>query len=161
DETAYIDGYSFPAFFVKIFLPLIKSGIGVTAFFCFMFSWGELLLARKSVWPPGRYSAIAGFVEPGEMLEDTVARETLEEVGVEVTNLQYFGSQPWPFPHSLMVAFTAEYAGREVKPDGVEIEEAAWFDAEALPNLPPSVSISRRLITTVAAELARKHPRRN
>ncbi|MFZ9562797.1 MAG: NAD(+) diphosphatase [Burkholderiales bacterium] len=121
----------------------------------------ELLLARKSVWPPGRYSAIAGFVEPGEMLEDTVARETLEEVGVEVTNLQYFGSQPWPFPHSLMVAFTAEYAGREVKPDGVEIEEAAWFDAEALPNLPPSVSISRRLITTVAAELARKHPRRN
>ena len=121
----------------------------------------ELLLARKSVWPPGRYSAIAGFVEPGEMLEDTVARETLEEVGVEVTNLQYFGSQPWPFPHSLMVAFTAEYAGREVKPDGVEIEEAAWFDAEALPNLPPSVSISRRLITTVAAELARKHPRSN
>jgi NAD+ diphosphatase len=60
-----------------------------------------------------------------------------------------------------MVAFTAEYAGREVKPDGVEIEEAAWFDAEALPNLPPSVSISRRLITTVAAELARKHPRSN
>jgi NAD+ diphosphatase len=120
----------------------------------------ELLLARKSVWPPGRYSAIAGFVEPGEMLEDTVARETLEEVGVEVTNLQYFGSQPWPFPHSLMVAFTAEYAGREVKPDGVEIEEAAWFDAEALPNLPPSVSISRRLITTVAAELSQKYPRR-
>lgn len=120
----------------------------------------ELLLARKSVWPSGRYSAIAGFVEPGEMLEDTVVRETREEVGVEVTNLQYFGSQPWPFPHSLMVAFTAEYAGSEVKPDGVEIEEAAWFDAEALPNLPSSVSISRRLITTVAAELARKHPRR-
>ena len=58
-----------------------------------------------------------------------------------VTNLQYFGSQPWPFPHSLMVAFTAEYAGSEVKPDGVEIEEAAWFDVEALPNLPSSVSI--------------------
>jgi NAD+ diphosphatase len=94
------------------------------------------------------------------MLEDTVVRETREEVGVEVTNLQYFGSQPWPFPHSLMVAFTAEYAGSEVKPDGVEIEEAAWFDVEALPNLPSSVSISRRLITTVAAELARKHPRR-
>lgn len=119
----------------------------------------ELLLARKSVWPPGRYSAIAGFVEPGEMLEDTVVRETREEVGVEVGKLRYFGSQPWPFPHSLMVAFTAEYAGSEVKPDGVEIEEAAWFDAEALPHLPPSVSISRRLITTVAAELARKFPR--
>lgn len=119
----------------------------------------ELLLARKAVWPPGRYSAIAGFVEPGEMLEDTVVRETREEVGVEVGELRYFGSQPWPFPHSLMVAFTAEYAGSEVRPDGVEIEEAAWFDAEALPNLPPSVSISRRLITTVAADLAKKYPR--
>jgi len=118
----------------------------------------ELLLARKSVWQPGRYSAIAGFVEPGEMLEDTVARETREEVGVEVGALRYFGSQPWPFPHSLMVAFTAEYAGGELRPDGVEIEEAAWFDAEALPRLPPSVSISRRLIVTVAAELARLHP---
>lgn len=118
----------------------------------------ELLLARKSIWPPGRYSAIAGFVEPGEMLEDTVARETFEEVGVAVGNLRYFGSQPWPFPHSLMVAFTAEYAGGAVRPDGVEIEEAAWFDAEALPRLPPSVSISRRLITTVAAELARQFP---
>ncbi|MGA0025242.1 MAG: NAD(+) diphosphatase [Burkholderiales bacterium] len=119
----------------------------------------ELLLARKGIWPPGRYSAIAGFVEPGEMLEDTVARETREEVGVEVGELRYFGSQPWPFPHSLMVAFTAEYAGGKVTPDGVEIEEAAWFDAEALPRLPPSVSISRRLITTVAAELARQYPR--
>ena len=118
----------------------------------------ELLLARKSIWPPGRYSAIAGFVEPGEQLEDTVARETLEEVGVAVGNLRYFGSQPWPFPHSLMVAFTAEYAGGMVRPDGVEIEEAAWFDVEALPRLPPSVSISRRLITTVAAELARQFP---
>ncbi|MGE4112336.1 MAG: NAD(+) diphosphatase [Burkholderiales bacterium] len=119
----------------------------------------ELLLARKGIWPPGRYSAIAGFVEPGEMLEDTVARETREEVGVEVGALRYFGSQPWPFPHSLMVAFTAEYAGGKVTPDGVEIEEAAWFDAEALPRLPPSVSISRRLITTVAAELAQQYPR--
>lgn len=118
----------------------------------------ELLLARKGAWPPGRYSAIAGFVEPGEMLEDTVTRETREEVGVEVGNLRYFGSQPWPFPHSLMVAFTAEYAGGAVRPDGVEIEEAAWFDAGALPRLPPSVSISRRLITTVAAELARQYP---
>lgn len=120
----------------------------------------ELLLARKSEWAPGRYSAIAGFVEPGEMLEDTVARETMEEVGVKVGELRYFGSQPWPFPHSLMVAFTAEYAGGEVRPDGVEIEEASWFDAEALPNLPASVSISRRLITTVAADLARRIPRR-
>lgn len=118
----------------------------------------ELLLARKNIWPAGRYSAIAGFVEPGETLEDTVARETREEVGVEIGNLRYFGSQPWPFPHSLMVAFTAEYAGGAVRPDGVEIEEAAWFDAEALPRLPPSVSISRRLILAVAAELARQYP---
>lgn len=120
----------------------------------------ELLLARKSVWAPGRYSAIAGFVEPGEMLEDTVMRETMEEVGVKVGELRYFGSQPWPFPHSLMVAFTAEYAGGEIRPDGIEIEEAAWFDVEALPDLPPSVSISRRLITTVATDLARRMPQR-
>jgi NAD+ diphosphatase len=119
----------------------------------------ELLLARKAIWPAGRYSAIAGFVEPGEMLEDTVARETREEVGVEVGKLHYFGSQPWPFPHSLMVAFIAEYAGGAVRPDGVEIEEATWFDVEALPHLPPSISISRRLITTVAASLAQQYPR--
>src|SRR5436190_4269354 len=74
----------------------------------------RVLLARKAGWAANRYSAIAGFVEPGEMLEDTVARETREEVGVEVKNLNYFGSQPWPFPHSLMIAFTAEYARRAV-----------------------------------------------
>jgi NAD+ diphosphatase len=116
----------------------------------------RVLLARKAVWPPGRYSALAGFVEPGETLEDTVARETREEVGVEVRNIRYFGSQPWPFPHSLMIAFTAEYAGGELRPDGVEIEEARWFDAGELPKLPPSISISRRLIETITAELARK-----
>lgn len=111
----------------------------------------RVLLARKSGWPAGRYSALAGFVEPGEMLEDTVARETREEVGVEVKNIRYFGSQPWPFPHSLMIAFTAEYAGGEITPDGVEIEEARWFDAAELPKLPPSISISRRLIDTIAS----------
>jgi NAD+ diphosphatase len=111
----------------------------------------RVLLGRKAGWAPGRYSALAGFVEPGEMLEDTVVRETREEVGVEVKNIRYFGSQPWPFPHSLMIAFTAEYAGGEITPDGVEIEEARWFDAAQLPNLPPSISISRRLITTIAA----------
>jgi NAD+ diphosphatase len=89
------------------------------------------------------------------MLEDTVRRETREEVGVEVENIRYFGSQPWPFPHSLMVAFVADYAGGEIRPDGVEIEEARFFDAEQLPQLPPSISISRRLITTVCAKLAR------
>ncbi|MBM3358455.1 MAG: NAD(+) diphosphatase [Betaproteobacteria bacterium] len=115
----------------------------------------ELLLARKPVWPDGRFSALAGFVEPGEMLEDTVVRETREEVGVEIRNIRYFGSQPWPFPHSLMIAFTAEYAGGEISPDGVEIAEARWFDIEHLPKLPPSISISRRLIDTVSGRIAR------
>jgi NAD+ diphosphatase len=118
----------------------------------------KLLLARKPAFPQGRYSALAGFVEPGETLEDTVARETREEVGVEVKNIRYFGSQPWPFPHSLMVAFTAEYAGGEIRPDGVEIEEARWFEPDQLPKLPPPISISRRLIDTVAGRLVRGAP---
>lgn len=115
---------------------------------------GQLLLARKPAFPPGRFSALAGFVEPGERLEDAVTRETREEVGVEVKNIRYFGSQPWPFPHSLMIAFTAEYAGGELRPDGVEIEQARWFAPDSLPELPPKISISRRLIETVAARLA-------
>jgi len=115
----------------------------------------EILLARKKDWPQGRYSALAGFVEPGEELEDTVRRETREEVGLEIKNLRYFGSQPWPFPHQLMIAFTADYAGGEITPDGVEIEEAAFFDVEKLPNLPAGISISRRMIDTVSAKLAR------
>ena len=118
----------------------------------------DLLLARKPSFAPGRYSALAGFVEPGEMLEDTVVRETREEVGVEIRDIRYFGSQSWPFPHSLMVAFTAEYAGGAITPDGVEIEEARWFDAAALPALPPSISISRRLINSVAARLEAGKP---
>lgn len=115
----------------------------------------QLLLARKAIWPEGRYSALAGFVEPGETLEDTIRRETKEEVGVEIKNMRYFGSQPWPFPHSLMVAFTAQYAGGDIRPDGVEIAEARWFEPDELPKLPPSISISRRLIDTVAGKLAR------
>ena len=115
----------------------------------------EILLARKPESVPGRFSALAGFVEPGERLEDTVRRETREEVGVEIDHLRYFGSQPWPFPHSLMIAFTARYAGGEVRPDGVEIAEARWFDVEQLPKLPPGISISRRMIDTVSAKLAR------
>ena len=113
----------------------------------------KMLLARKVGWGNTRYSALAGFVEPGETLETTVIRETREEVGVEIKNIRYFGSQPWPFPNNLMIAFTAEYAGGAVTPDGVEIEEAAFFDVDELPNLPPGISISRRMINTMAAEL--------
>lgn len=116
----------------------------------------ELLLARKSSFAPGRYSALAGFVEPGETLEATVAREAYEEVGVQVKDIRYFGSQPWPFPHSLMVAFTGEYAGGELRPDGVEIEEAQWFRYDQLPHLPPSISISRKLIVATANEMAQR-----
>jgi len=115
----------------------------------------KILLGRKKGWANGRFSALAGFVEPGETLEDTVRRETREEVGVEIKNLRYFGSQPWPFPHSLMIAFVADYASGELRPDGVEIEEARWFAVEELPNLPPSISISRRMINAVAGKLAR------
>jgi NAD+ diphosphatase len=118
----------------------------------------KLLLARKVGWGNTRYSALAGFVEPGETLETTIVRETREEVGVEIRNIRYFGSQPWPFPNNLMIAFTAEYAGGPIRPDGVEIEEAAFFDADELPNLPPSISISRRMINAVAEQL-RKLPK--
>jgi NAD+ diphosphatase len=86
----------------------------------------EILLARKKVWPQGRFSALAGFVEPGETLEDTVRRETREEVGSEIKQLRYFGSQPWPFPHQLMIAYCTD-CRRQVTPDGVEIEEARFL----------------------------------
>ena len=99
-------------------------------------------------------------VAAGEPINvEVVIRETREEVGVELKNIRYFGSQPWPFPHSLMIAFTAEYAGGEVRPDGVEIHEARWFDVDELPKLPPGISISRRLIDTMSAQLAAQYRR--
>ncbi|MEA4952359.1 MAG: NAD(+) diphosphatase [Aminivibrio sp.] len=106
----------------------------------------RLLLARSPHFPKGRYSVLAGFVEPGESLEETVEREIFEEVGIRIKNIAYFGSQPWPFPHSLMLGFTAEWAGGELTPDGKEIEDAGWFTARTMPEIPPSISISRRLI---------------
>jgi len=112
------------------------------------------LLVRQSRFPPGMYSCLAGFVEPGETLEQTLVREVKEEVGVEVTNLRYFASQPWPFPHSLMIAFYADYAGGEITPDPGEIEDAGWFTPERLPQaLPGKISISRRLIDSALQEL--------
>ena len=98
------------------------------------------------------YSVIAGFVEPGESLEETVRREIKEETGIEVKNIRYFGSQPWPFPDSLMIGFTARYAGGEIKVDGEEIVEAKWFAADQLPNIPGKISIARSLIDWFVAK---------
>jgi NAD+ diphosphatase len=92
------------------------------------------------------YSVLAGFVEPGETLEEAVIREVKEEVGVDVTDIRYFGSQPWPFPHSLMIGFTATYAGGEISLDDLEIEDAGWFTADNLPSIPSKISIARKLI---------------
>jgi len=114
----------------------------------------EMLLARANRFPAAMFSALAGFVEPGETIEDCIAREVREEVGVEIRDPVYFGSQSWAFPHSLMIAFTAEYAGGEITPDQTEIAEARWFAPEALPNLPASLSIARKLIEATAARLA-------
>ncbi len=107
---------------------------------------GEVLLARSYHFPPGRYSVIAGFVEPGETLEEAVVREIREEVGLAIKAIRYFGSQPWPFPHSLMIGFTALYAGGEISLDDAEIEDAGWFRANNLPDIPDKISISRKLI---------------
>lgn len=114
----------------------------------------ELLLARAQRFPVGFYSVLAGFVEIGETLEECVHREIREEVGIKVTNLRYFGSQSWPFPHSLMVAFTAEYAGGRIKADPDEIADAQWFRADALPQIPEKISIARSLIDWFAARSA-------
>jgi NAD+ diphosphatase len=106
-----------------------------------------ILLARNIAAPPGRMSALAGFLEAGESVEEAIHREVREEVGIEVKDLRYFASQPWAFPHSLMLAFTAEYAGGELVLDPAEIVDAAWFGpGDPLPQLSPSQSISRALI---------------
>ena len=106
----------------------------------------EVLLARSSRFPNGMYSTLAGFVEPGESVEQCVVREVREEVGLEVSNLQYITSQGWPFPHSLMLGFHAQYAGGDIVPQPGEIEDARWFRLDQLPQLPPRRTISRYLI---------------
>lgn len=117
----------------------------------------QVLLCRSPQFPPGMYSANAGFVEPGETVEHAAHREMKEETNLDIRNLRYFDSQPWPFPHSLMLAYTAEYVspeegGGEIVPQPGEIEEARWFFDDELPSLPGRASISRRLIESVVGE---------
>jgi NAD+ diphosphatase len=106
----------------------------------------RILLGRNKRFKLPFYSVLAGFVEPGETLEDCVKREIREEVGITVKNIRYFGSQPWPFPNSLMIAFVADHADGEIRTDGSEIIDAAWFPKDGLPQIPPKISIARQLI---------------
>jgi NAD+ diphosphatase len=107
---------------------------------------GRALLARNARTQMPFYSTLAGFVEVGETLEECVAREVHEEAGIAVRDVAYFGSQPWPFTGSLMVGFTAKWASGELAPDPSEIRDAAWFAPDALPPIPPRLSIARALI---------------
>ena len=122
----------------------------------------RVVLGRQAAWPPGRFSILAGFVEPGESAEAAVVREVAEEVGLRVTDVRYVGSQPWPFPQSLMLGFVARVEGGDtLQPDPSEIEEARWFTREELRSgggpraLPPPVSIARHILDRwLAGELA-------
>lgn len=112
----------------------------------------EALLARGVQWQVPMYSCLAGFVEPGESLEAAVIREVHEEVGITVGHPRYFASQPWPFPNSLMIGFRADYEAGEIECDPAEIMDAGWFRRDALPMVPPGISIARRLIDAWVAE---------
>jgi NAD+ diphosphatase len=117
----------------------------------------ELLLARSPRFPGAMYSALAGFVEPSESIEDCIHREAFEEVGVKLGKVRYHGSQGWPFPHSLMIAYVADYASGEIVCQEDEIADARWFTLDALPQLPHRLSIARRLINDTIAEVAPDH----
>ncbi|WP_017444327.1 NAD(+) diphosphatase [Gayadomonas joobiniege] len=114
----------------------------------------RILLARSKRNKTGLYSILAGFVEPGETLEQAVAREVFEEVGVEVKNIRYFGSQPWPFPHQLMVGFVADYAGGKITIDEKEISQAAWYNLADLPATPGYYSIAGQIIESLIKKQA-------
>jgi len=121
----------------------------------------RVLLASKEGWGK-RYSILAGFVEPGEALEECVAREALEEAGVPLTDLVYAGSQPWPYPHQIMIGFNARYAGghfptqADLRLDKTELARADWFRFDALPELPPPLSLSRQMIEAWATAAAHR-----
>lgn len=118
----------------------------------------HILMARSPHFTPGAYGLIAGFVEPGESLESAVHREVLEEVDIKITNLQYYGSQSWPFPDSIMMGFTADYASGEIQIDNHEISEAGWYRYDQLPGRPSSkISISNRLLDHTIDELSKRY----
>ena len=112
----------------------------------------EALLAHSARFPTGFYSCLAGFMEPGESAEQAVQREVREETGLEVDEIRYHGSQPWPFPHSLMLGFRARHSGGEIAVDGEEIRDAHWWRPDELPRVPPQGSIARALIDDWLAE---------
>ena len=107
---------------------------------------GKMLLARNKLFRGPFYSCLAGFVEPGETLEEAVAREVMEEVGIEIDGITYFASQPWPFPSQLMVGFTAHHLSGEIRVQDSEIVDAAWFAPGDLPQLPGRFSLARHLV---------------
>jgi NAD+ diphosphatase len=111
-----------------------------------IFKGNKILLAHAKHFPDDMYSLIAGFLEPGETLEDCVRREIKEEVNIRVKNIKYWGSQPWPYPNSMMIGFSAEYESGEICVDDDEIEKADWFDIDTLPDLPSDISIARKII---------------
>lgn len=113
----------------------------------------QCLLGRGVRHPEGLYSTLAGFVEPGESAEQAFAREVMEETSIEVTNVRYFGSQPWPFPGQLMIGFTAEYVAGEIRPKPDEIIDADWFSIDALPKIPPQSTIAGQLIRSFVSQI--------
>lgn len=118
---------------------------------------GDLaLLASNAKFPGVFYSTLAGFAEIGESLEETLVREVHEEAGVNVKDVRYFGSQPWPFPNSLMIAFTAEWESGEIQIDTNELSDAKWFSVDDLPVIPPPLSIARKLIDGWIADVKSK-----
>ena len=106
----------------------------------------QILLTHYATFRGNMHTIVAGFVEPGETLEECVEREIQEEVGIQVKNIKYFKSQPWPYPNSLMIGFTAEYDSGEISVDNTEISDAGWYDANNLPELPSKMSIAREII---------------
>lgn len=117
----------------------------------------QILLAQHPRHKEGMYTVIAGFLEVGETLEHCVAREVLEETGIKVKNIRYFGSQPWAFPSSMMVAFVADYESGEVRPDYTELSDAQWFGVDELPPVAPKGTIARALIEEIVGAIEQNH----